>query len=62
MERQVTNRRCLTMIAAVTIWSALFAGTGMAAQTHTAASGWGTVNLWICVRPKPSWRWLMWEA
>ena len=44
MERQVTNRRCLTMIAAVTIWSALFAGTGMAAQTHTAASGWGTAQ------------------
>jgi len=43
MERQVTNRRCLTMIAAVTIWSALFAGTGAAAQTH-AAGGWGTAQ------------------
>jgi len=44
MERQHTNRRCLTMIAAVTIWSALLSGAGAAAQTHTAASGWGTAQ------------------
>jgi hypothetical protein len=44
MERQVTNRRCLTMIAAVTIWSALFAGAGAAAQTHPASSGWGAAQ------------------
>ena len=40
----VTNRRCLTMIAAVTIWSALFAGAGAAAQTDAASSGWGTAQ------------------
>jgi len=40
----VTNRRCLTMIAAVTIWSALLAGAGAAAQTHAAVGGWGTAQ------------------
>ena len=44
MERMVTNRRCLTMIAAVTIWSALLAGAGAAAQTHAAVGGWGTAQ------------------
>ena len=44
MERQVTNRRFLTMIAAVTIWSALLTGAGAAAQPHTARGGWGTAQ------------------
>ena len=44
MERQVTDRRCLTMIAAATIWSALLTGAGAAAQPHTAGGGWGTAQ------------------
>jgi hypothetical protein len=44
MKRQVTNWRCLTTIAAVTIWSALLTGAGSAAQTQTAGGGWGTAQ------------------